>query len=51
MNNTTMAKGTSTASGVPTVHWVEVRDASGRRQLEMRWSVPGAQQVALSHAA
>ena len=49
MNNT-QAKATLTAAGTPTAHWIEVRDASGRRHLEMRWSVPGAQ-LPLSHAA
>ena len=50
MNNT-KAKATLTAGGSPTAHWIEVRDASGRPHLEMRWSVPGLQQVPLSHAA
>jgi hypothetical protein len=50
MNNT-QATATVTVGGTPTAHWVEVRDASGRRHLEMRWSVPGMQQVPLSHAA
>ncbi len=26
----------------PTVHWITVRDDSGRPHLEMRWDVPGA---------
>lgn len=50
MNNT-QTKATLTTGAAPTAHWIEVRDASGRRHLEMRWSVPGAQTTHLSHAA
>lgn len=50
MNNTE-TKAASTAGTTPTAHWVEVRDASGRRHLEMRWSVPGTQRAPLAHAA
>lgn len=50
MNNT-QTKATLTTGTTPTAHWIEVRDASGRRHLEMRWSVPGAQMTPLSHAA
>ncbi len=34
----------------PVMHWVTVRDASGRPHLEMRWSVPGSH-APLSRAA
>jgi hypothetical protein len=50
MNNT-QTKAASTVGSTPTAHWIEVRDASGRRHLEMRWSVPGAQSAPLAHAA
>ena len=50
MNNT-QTKAASTVGTTPTAHWIEVRDASGRRHLEMRWDVPGVQHAPLAHAA
>ena len=49
--NDIKTKAASTAGTAPAARWVEVRDASGRRHLEMRWSVPGAQRTPLAHAA
>ncbi|PRY12888.1 hypothetical protein [Kineococcus rhizosphaerae] len=38
------------ASSTPVMHWVTVRDTTGRPHLEMRWSIPGAH-APLSRAA
>ncbi|GAA0296819.1 hypothetical protein [Kineococcus aurantiacus] len=43
-------KSTQQTSTKPAVHWVTVRDASGRPHLEMRWSIAGAH-APLSRAA
>ncbi|WP_380174238.1 hypothetical protein ACFEMC_05160 [Kineococcus sp. DHX-1] len=43
-------KAANQATAKPAVHWVTVRDASGRPHLEMRWSIPGSQ-APLSRAA
>jgi hypothetical protein len=41
---------TKTTQQAPAMHWVTVRDTSGRPHLEMRWSIPGAH-ASLSRAA
>lgn len=43
-------KTTQQAAARPAMHWVTVRDTSGRPHLEMRWSIPGAY-APLSRAA
>jgi hypothetical protein len=41
---------TEHATARPVMHWVTVRDTSGRPHLEMRWSTSGSQ-LPLAHAA
>ncbi|WP_432511293.1 hypothetical protein [Kineococcus sp. SYSU DK001] len=40
--NVMETKATHGTGTTPVMHWVTVRDASGRPHLEMRWSIPGA---------
>ncbi|WP_432542159.1 hypothetical protein [Kineococcus sp. SYSU DK002] len=40
--NDIATKASQQTSTAPAMHWVTVRDTSGRPHLEMRWSIPGA---------